>query len=214
MGQRRDHGLRRLTAATLNPIRPLHRTTRGSSHAANSLTPVRNRYQTVQKLKWLSPRGLCRTIKSPLKNKEVRRSSFQPNDDPARSGAAARAIRRSSMPSRLNKRRQFYKSHPLVCGRRAAWGGNEVDHICRARTNSSAARDEIPASLVLRAPAPWAGPRTNRPTPALDSPDWAPCPKIKTKMQSRRRRRAHNSCQPAAGVPFFAEVDLPLSVSR
>jgi hypothetical protein len=33
---------------------------------------------------------MCRTIKSPLKNKEMRRSSFQPSEDRGQSGATAR----------------------------------------------------------------------------------------------------------------------------
>src|SRR5215813_3381619 len=122
---------------------------------------------------------MCRTIKSLLKNKEVRRSSFQPNEEHAQSGAPARAIRRNSMPSRLDKRRQFHKSHLLVCGRRAAWGygrdrdfgGDEVDHI------AGFGRILRLVGMEFRRLWFWGSgslrrPRTNRPTMTLNSLDW------------------------------------------
>jgi hypothetical protein len=80
---------------------------------------------------------MCRTIKSRLKNKEVRRSSFQPNED--RAPKWRHGSRNPPQQHAIASRQAAPVSQePFTClWRRAAWGygrdrnfgGDEVDHI-------------------------------------------------------------------------------------
>jgi len=156
-------------------------------------SPVRGRCQRCRSRRVIATEAsCCRGVilyvpdnKEAFENKEVRRSSFQPNEDRAQSGTTARAIRRNSMPSRLDKRRQFHKSRLLVCRRRAACGYGRDRDLAAVKSITLPGSDEFlgwsewnSGVSDLGGSGSLGRPRTNRPTLALHSLDWAPGPKL------------------------------------